>query len=220
MIKQFTALLWKEWREGWTIMTALWGIAAVVGVLSRALANEEMQRSIGFGFLCFASALAAARLFSSEGETGTIGFLMRQPVKPTTVWGLKLLMGAIFVAALYLLWFAAERPESSLLMHIGSKKYKVIYNPQLMFIPLLSFSMAFFLSTILDNTMLAFVGGVVLTVGYGMFVGLLLKLAAYRVESPIDGHVYFGGYALLAWLGGAVLFLALSRLSLRFRTVR
>ncbi len=220
MNRQFTTLLWKEWREGWRVLLVLWVIMFAVGITAGTLSQRNPLRHTGGFFLCFASALVGARLFSSEGEAGTIRFLMRQPVKPATVWSVKLLTGAIFLAALYLLWFTTKGETGPWLMHDGFGEDRVTFNPQLVWVPLVSFSIGFFLSAILDNAMLALVGGCSITMGYGVVVVSLLKLVASRVETPIGDHVYFGGIAVLAWLAGAVLFLALSRVTLSLRTAR
>jgi len=229
-MKQFRALLWKEWREGWAVMVPLWVAAPIVGALVRGsiaakrFPAEASESMLGTAFLCFAAALVAGRLFASEGESGTLRFLVSQPVGRVTLWGAKLLTGAGFLAALYALWFAARGTEHQVLIMLMRESARdcTTYwaNPQAAWWPLIAFGAALFLSTVLDNAVLAFVGGMVVWMPFAAALGIWLRLAAERIPAPVADRAYLGAPALIAVLATAMVFLALSYAALRFRAKR
>jgi len=239
-MKRFRVLLWKEWRQGWVVGVLGCGAAFGGCLLAQRLADVPQQAAYGTLFLSLAAALVAARAFASEGEAGTARFLMHQPVRTAAIWSAKLLMGALFLAALYGAWFWLRSGEFLWWLWAEWAEPQPGYMdiaPMMAFVPLFAFCAAFLLSGLLDNTVLAFVGGCTLSMVYTLWVRLLLALGAYDLGGaprwfvyetpygrpdryPVYSDASMAGWAAAALLAPAVLLLALSYLALRLRKGR
>ena len=139
----------KEWRESCGIfMALLFGLAAL-RLATRNQAPIPMDIA-----LCFAATLLGARLFAHEREGMTMPFLLRLPISPWVVWRAKTMMGLAQLVALY--------P-----MALG-------FNQMLFALPVLLFGAALFMSVMVDNVMLALVGGA--AVGYVCLIGIVLAV--------------------------------------------
>lgn len=95
MSRQLLALLWKEWREQWPVLVLLWALLPAAAFLVCVhYGARTVWELFGMVFLSLGAATIGGRLFAPEGEAGTLGFLLRQPVRPAGVWGAKLVFGA------------------------------------------------------------------------------------------------------------------------------
>lgn len=199
--RELWTLLWKEWREGWALALVL--VCLVVGLLALRPVGEGWGDLAQVGLLCLGAAVVGARPLAGEAEADTLRFLMSRPVSPALVWRAKLEAGAASVAALYLPSAVAEWVAPSRAAWAGELP------PVTLLLPLVAFALAFFLSAAVDNTALAFVGGVVGVAGCLALVRLLLLLgdarggdAASEAEPMVSTVV---GALALAWVA---LFLA------------
>ena len=141
----------------------------------------------GVAFLCFAAAMVAGRLFASEGELGTA----RCPAPPAREPGdglgrAKLLAGVGFLMVLYAGWLAAGGDEGQWLIWVRRPGFPEPWGyPQSAWWPLIAFGAAFLLSAVLDNAVLAFVGGMVAWVPITALVCLFCEAAGERSGSGI-----------------------------------
>ena len=244
MTRQFAALLWKEWRQGWLTMLLLCSAVPFAGWLHRQFlpsgseTSESLETSgsgemtvhvsvpfAGLGLLALivASALVAARLFASEAESGTARFVLRQPVRPGVLWWSKLVAGALSLLVLYVLWlWSRAPPECSPAGVLPDAPDPEELHSRLIWVlwPLGSFSVALLLSAAIDNTPLAFIGGCVL----GEIVGLLpvALLASWGWSSRVVSHrdLYFEPLTFVGALVPVAAFLALSRVAFQIRARR
>lgn len=211
----FAVLLWKEWREGWPVMTLLWIAAPLVNLgVFRWLYSESARgtrwSSLAVGFLSLAAALVGGRLFASEEEAGTIHFVMRHPVRSATVWAVKLAVGVAFLAVLYCAWIAVD--------HVGALWGPDVPDRHRVFawVPVASFSAALLLSTMRGNTVLACVGGFIAAYCDLLVIMLLAELRRPHGASLAWIH-YVDGMVAPVVLGSALLCLALSYAVFRVR---
>lgn len=161
------ALLWKEWREQWPVLVLLWALLPAAGcLLCVHYRTRTMWELFGMVFLCLGATTIGGRLFAPEGEAGTLGFLLRQPVHPAGVWGAKLAFGAASLAVLYLLWSVWDM---ALMPPVLDPPGPVGWG-----LPLVAFSGALALSALVDNTMLATVGGFAVAFPQVFAIGLIL----------------------------------------------
>ena len=93
-------------------------------------------------------------------------------------------------------------------------------NPQATWWALVAFGAALFLSTVLDNAVLAFVGGMVAWMPFAAGMGIYCQLAGSRIAEPEWDEVYLGTPALIAVLTSAAAFLALSCVAFHLRKGR
>lgn len=94
------ALLWKEWRE---TRLFIFLMALFVPVFSLLLNNIDYERSVKAGAFVvlyiltwiYFAVLVAANQFASEGESGTLNFLMSRPIHWMNIWLFKVIYGII-----------------------------------------------------------------------------------------------------------------------------
>lgn len=222
------ALLWKEWRQGWAVMLLLWALAIPVGHLVggqvRPWAGQAERVMLGVAFLCLCASMVAARLVASEGEEGTIGFVARQPVEPGVVWSTKLLVGVAFLVVLYALWWATG-PRFTVRSELvtvtaGDRVLGTCFPQRAALWPLVSFAAAFCLSTVVDNTILALVGGLVAAVAFAtaLRLGMFLLVSRLAAAGGAPGLVVVPTLAVL--MAVVVALLVLSRLAFGVRVRR
>ena len=206
------ALLWKEWREQWPVLLLLWALLPAAAFL---VAIHYRTRTVwdlfGMTVLSLGAATIGGRLFAPEGEAGTLGFLLRQPAHPASVWGAKLALGAASLAVLYLLWSVWDMvptpPSPGPSGPVGTA------------LPLVAFSGALMLSALVDNTVLATVGGFAMACPQLLVVGLIV-LALHKVmgkTSTIRGGDVSTTLLLAIPLGTTALFIALSWIAFQLR---
>ena len=233
MRNPFIALLWKEWRQGRAVMLLLWALAIPVGHLvgGRVQPQDHPAKWVlpGVAFLCLCGAMVGARLFASEGEEGTIRFLARQPVEPGMVWSTKLLVGVVFLCVLYALWWwtgprlsvPVARHEYYVSGAPGEQRLiSVYFDPQVAWWPLVALAASLCLSAVLDNTILALVGGAVGVVALAIAQEAVARFVVWRLYSPLGEPVHAVVPTLVVLLGVVVVLLVVSRVVFGVRVRR
>jgi len=228
MLKQLRALLWKEWRQRRAVMLLLWALAVPVGHFAsrqmRSWDDPAEEVVLGVAFLCLCAAMVAARLAASEAEEGTFHFLARQPVEPGVVWSTKLLVGVAFLVVLYALWWAMGpwfTVRSELVpVTVGDRVLGTCFPQRAGLWPLVSFAAAFCLSTVVDNTLLALVGGVVAAVAFATALRLGMFLVVSRLAAAGGGVGLVAVPTLAILMGVVVALLVLSRVAFGIRVRR
>ena len=116
MIKQFTALLWKEWREMRALFLALaigcvvfLGGLAVWGASERHGRGDEAIIMATALFVVFAGSIIPAATFAGERRSGTLTFLVEKPISRRKVWSAKLIAGLLLWLALAVFAFVVAR---------------------------------------------------------------------------------------------------------------
>lgn len=168
------SLLRKEWRTRSIIfLVSLLAALAVVNVAARARWDDV---SIGFWdiLMVLAANLLAASLFSSEVSQGTMPFLLALPLRRTTIWMSKFLVGllqlCVFVCVTTVataIFFARYNPYHSLKMDWLVIALSISF-PWLLVI----YSSALLCSVLLDRPVTVVLAGYCVFVGVAYFVGI------------------------------------------------
>lgn len=184
----------KEWRGDAGVLAAMVVVLLLVRIVAWGLSLSPHAPEAA---LCLMAAMIGARLFAGERETGTHAFLMGLPVPAAEVWRAKLVGGLSALVALYVVTYAPAGTS------LPGADHSYIFTPYtLCSAPITFLCMALLASSFLDNTMLAFVAGVVFGYTYLMSVTVGTQLIAILLfgREPISGRGDVGMLLLVSVL--------------------
>lgn len=147
-------LYWKEWRGDAGVLAAMAAALLLVRIVTWGLSLSPHAPEAALSLM---AAMLGARLFAGERETGTHAFLMGLPASAAEVWRAKVDAAFSWLALLYVMTYAGADVARLLITYPSH-----IATPYaLCAAPILFLGLAALASSVLDNTMLAFVAGVV-----------------------------------------------------------
>jgi len=206
-MRHLAILAWKEWREGWSTTLAVWCLAACGWLLAP---DPETNLNPLWALIAFTgAALLGGRAFAGEAEAKTLRFLTGQPVDLDTIWTAKFSLATVALGVFYLVGYAAA--SGGLWKH-EARPLDIVF----FILPLVSFALALLLSTAVDNTILACVGGVVGGFGHLLPVVLLAPADSETLTRNPAADVV----ALCVVLIAAPLYALASRYVFRYRARR
>lgn len=192
-------LIWKEWRQNkaalylalLSFFVLLWGywlliyltedITAIYQDIQLRIRLERTLRGGAYYFLCsFFACLVAASSFAEERSKKTMEFLLSQPIKCTSIWATKTVIGLALVTLIFLLynifhrllfaWMGVVRPDSEL----------PPYLPYSLYLIFLCYAVTLLFSTLLDNTtIMVLAGGMAVWL---LFLGIGFLDRAYSLQ--------------------------------------